>query len=167
MDKPEVIYQRFIERYKDDCAGFAREICGLEPTWQQEQMFQAIVKDDARVACRSGHGTGKSCSIAIVLLWWLFCRPLSRVIVTSGSMGTIQNSLWPEVLGWFYRIANAEETQIFKAWFECTTRSIYHKQRKDWKAEVRVVRTENPQSIAGVHAKDLLYLVEEASSLQL
>ena len=52
MDKPEVIYQRFIERYKDDCAGFAREICGLEPTWQQEQMFQAIVQSSFRQYCQ-------------------------------------------------------------------------------------------------------------------
>jgi hypothetical protein len=164
--QPEQIYKRFTERYRNNCAGFAREICRMNPTWQQEQMFQAIVKDDARVSCRSGHGTGKSCSLAIILLWWLFARPMSRIIVTSGSMGTIQNSLWPETLGWFYRVANAEETRIFGHWFEATSRSIYHKTLKHWKCEVRAVRSENPQSIAGAHARDLLYLVEEASSLQ-
>ena len=167
MDKrPEELYRRFTEKYRDDCAGFARDICKMNPTWQQSEMFEAIVQDDARIACRSGHGTGKSTSLAIITLWWMFTRPLSRIIITSGTFQTIMNSLWPEILAWYFRVVNAPETAIFGRWFEITGRSLYHKRRKDWKCEVRVVQSFNIQALAGVHAKDLLYLVDEASSLQ-
>jgi phage terminase large subunit len=166
MSAPIQVYERFCGRYQNDTELFSKEVAGMLPTGQQLEMLKAYDKPAARVSCRSGHGTGKTADLSIISLQSLLTKPFSRVIITSGSLGTITGSLWPEISTWFHRIVKQPEYKMFANWFFVGRTMLYHKQYPDtWNIKIRVVRKENPQTIAGAHCENLLYLVEEASSL--
>ncbi|MGI3294311.1 terminase, partial [Acinetobacter baumannii] len=44
------------ERYRYDIYAFAVEALGVEPTWQQELLFESIAFDGSRTSVASGHG---------------------------------------------------------------------------------------------------------------
>lgn len=47
---------KFCEKYRYDIFSFAVEVVGLNPTWQQAQLFEAIAFDGSRTSVASGHG---------------------------------------------------------------------------------------------------------------
>lgn len=49
-------YPAFVERYAFDALRFAVEVIGLEPTWQQVELFNGVSVPGARVSVSSGHG---------------------------------------------------------------------------------------------------------------
>lgn len=49
-------YPAFVERYAFDALRFAIEVCGLEPTWQQVELLNAVSNPGCRVSVASGHG---------------------------------------------------------------------------------------------------------------
>ena len=52
---------------------YANQRLGLNLTWQQAQLLNAIAKPEARVSVRSGHSTGKSAAMATAIWWKLEC----------------------------------------------------------------------------------------------
>ena len=57
---------------------FVRSIIGVEPEqWQCDALY--AVRDNDRVAIRSGHGIGKTAFLSWLILWWLLTRTPSRV----------------------------------------------------------------------------------------
>ena len=57
--------------WKRDPLLYVRQRFGVEPTWQQVQILEAIRPKGAKVSVRSGHGIGKSSSAAWVLSWFV------------------------------------------------------------------------------------------------
>ncbi len=49
-------YKSFVERYAFDCTRFAIEVCGLNPTHQQIQLFDSVSAPGSRTSVSSGHG---------------------------------------------------------------------------------------------------------------
>ena len=43
---------------------YVQQRFGIEPTWQQAEILEAIKRPGAKVTVRSGHGIGKSSSAA-------------------------------------------------------------------------------------------------------
>ena len=61
-------YLRLRHHWRRDPVAYVRQRFGVEPTWQQAQILQAIAPPGAKVSVRSGHGIGKTtCSAWIVL----------------------------------------------------------------------------------------------------
>ena len=110
------------------------------------------------------HNTGKTYSTAAILLWWIVCRPFSRAIVTAANMETVNRVTWAELS----RLFNAfkELAPEIGEQFELTKTQFFHKSfAQEWFAIARTAPKDNPQGLAGQHAKDLLYIVEEASAV--
>lgn len=53
-------WQRLALRYRNNRVKFAVEVMGIQPSWQQRQILEAMDLPGARVSVASGHGTGKS-----------------------------------------------------------------------------------------------------------
>ena len=166
MPTQEQFYEDFIKKFQGNCAGFVTNVIGAKPTIQQMELLEAFDEDYARISVRSGHGTGKSCTASWLILYLMVCYPFSRTIVTSASLDNLKKTLWAELQKWFYTMIDKPATQIFANWYEITSTQMYHKARnKEWFAVMRTARPENPQAIAGQHADNLLYIVDEASAL--
>jgi hypothetical protein len=56
-------------RFRDDPAAFCREVLGFLPWAKQIEILEAV-RDNRRVAVRSGHKIGKSSCAAALALWY-------------------------------------------------------------------------------------------------
>lgn len=60
MSDPRLIkhpdYINFVKRYSADLPRFAKEVCGLDLTWQQDEVCKSVQDFGSRVTISSGHG---------------------------------------------------------------------------------------------------------------
>ena len=61
-------YLRLRQHWRRDPVVYVRQRFGVEPTWQQVQILQAIAPAGAKVSIRSGHGIGKTTAAAWIVL---------------------------------------------------------------------------------------------------
>lgn len=87
-------------KYRDDPIAFAREVLGIEP-WGDEQRGQIAlmraIQQHTRVAVRAGRKVSKSCTLAIMALWWYCCWYDAQVIMSSTTARQVDEILWREL----------------------------------------------------------------------
>lgn len=99
---------------RDDPAGFA-EIVLRVPEWidtkgqrRRLRKWQADLCEEIRlrlargernlaVTVRSCHGAGKTFIGGVLVPWWLFTRPDSRVLTTAPTWAGVEGLIWPEI----------------------------------------------------------------------
>ena len=89
IDDPR--YLHFATRYAFDLVRFAAEVVGMTPTHQQVELFQSVAPPGSRTSVRSGHGSGKSRSLAVITLWHLLCYPKSNTMLTAPKIEQVRN----------------------------------------------------------------------------
>lgn len=82
--------------YQNDPVAFAREVLGVEPWSKQVEILEAV-RDNMRVAVRSGHKIGKSNCAAILALWFYCSWDSARVVMTSTTSRQVDAILWREI----------------------------------------------------------------------
>ena len=137
------------------------------PTEQQKELFRAIKSEVSRgragrphFSIRSGHGTGKSTSLAQLAIWFLLTRPQGLIPCTAPSAHQLQDVLWKEISRWLARLLPP-----FDSLLELTTDRLRFKNPKRdglGEAIARTARKENPDALQGFHHADILYMVDEA-----
>jgi len=156
----------FCKRYAGDCARFAIEVQQLKPSMQQLQLFDAVSKSAARVSVTSGHGTGKTTSIANIVLWHLLCYPQSITLLTANDMDQVKATLFKEISLALERIRRgyhgwiAEYVEILA---NASARIVDFEQT--WRIESKTANDKTANKMAGRHGKWLLIIADEASSL--
>ena len=60
--------------------------------WQREALY--AVRDNDRVAIRSGHGIGKTAFLSWLILWWVLTRSPSRIACTANTASQLSYILW-------------------------------------------------------------------------
>jgi len=146
--------------YYQDPIIFSKQILGIKPDKQQESVITQLYKKK-KATVRSGRGTGKTFTAGMVVWHFLSTRSNSQVYITAPSGGTISGAIWP-TLGKMYDTMNP----IYKDQFEFQTSQIKHKDHEfTWFAKSRTARLENPDALAGTHAKNMLYVIDEASGV--
>lgn len=139
---------------------------GKHITWQQAEILSAVEraiqnKDKKRISIRSGHGIGKSTTLAWLILWFLFTRPFSQVPCTAPTSDQLFDVLWKELAKWIYKLPKEIQTQ-----FEWSTTYIRMKERPEtWFARARTARKEAPEALAGIHGEHVLFICDEASGI--
>lgn len=83
-------------RYRDDPVAFFREILGIEP-WSRQIDVLEMLRDNNRVAWKSGRRVSKSNTDAGAGLWWYSSHPNARVILTAPTARQVDGILWREV----------------------------------------------------------------------
>ena len=137
---------------------------GLEK-WQGDlldDVARAKREGKRRFAIRSGHGTGKSTTQAILILWFvLFHRDL-KVPVTANSADQLRDVLWSEIAKW-----HRELPKFLKDMIELNTERVFVKADPDGSfAVARTARPERPEALQGFHAGTLGFFIEEASGIE-
>lgn len=76
---------------------FAVIVLGLDPYDWQFGVYEDI-NDFRRTAVVAANGSGKTVSlVAPAVLWWLYCFPRGRIVLTSGSWRQLEDQLWAAV----------------------------------------------------------------------
>lgn len=129
--------------------------------WQQEALT-ALRDGKHRLSIRSGHGVGKTTFTAwIVLFALLCCGPDTKVPIAAGSRDQLRDTIQPEINKWHSRLPPALAAQV-----DVTIERISIKAAPEEAFAVfRTASKDNPQALAGFHAKNLWFLIDEASAV--
>ena len=149
------------EHYYDNPVLFAEEVIGITLTEQQEKALSLLAKGKHKLAIKSGHGTGKSCLEAIAILWFLCTRPLCRVVITAPSARQLYDVLMAEVKDWYLRSV-LNDMDLFRF-----TRDNIRINNREYETVwfATCVSVSNPENISGMHAQDILAVVDEGAGV--
>jgi len=165
------LYLELRSFWKRDPLLYVRQRFGASPTWQQQQILEAIAPPGAKVSIRSGHGIGKTTAAAWALMWHLETHDYSKVPCTAPSSHQLRDVLWAELSKWRRRAdeVSAQRGDHPRFWlgrlFRLVTDSLTDPGAREWGAFARTARKENPEALQGFHAAHLLYVLDEASGI--
>lgn len=118
------------------------------------------------ICVHSGHGTGKTAFAAWCLTHFLVTRPYCKVPCIAPVGPQLKTNLWPEVHLWIRKSPLLQEILKWQA------EKIYWKeaQGKEWFAIPRTVNVkasaeEQAETLAGIHADNMLVIVDESSGV--
>lgn len=145
---------------------FGEFVKGRHLTWQQWVFFLCLekaLKGDAsrRISAVSGHGTGKSCDMSMVILWFLFCFYNAQIPCTAPTSDQMYDILWKEIAVWLHRMP--PQISILYQWESSHVRM--QQSPETWFARAKTASKENPEALAGVHGDNVCMIIDEASGV--
>lgn len=166
--------------YQNDPVAFAREVLGVEPWFKQVEILEAV-RDNMRVAVRSGHKIGKSNCAAILALWFYCSFEAARVVMTSTTSRQVDEILWREVRMMraksgkcvackaaekadpFLQIARpCPHSTLIGGELADTARSGF---KSDDFREIVGFTAKQAEAVAGISGANVLYIGDEASGI--
>ena len=85
-----------LQRYNRAPIAFVREVLLQEPDAWQIEALRGFARGFTRHSIKSGHGVGKSCLAAWVVLWFICTRAPFKCALTAPSAPQLFDVLWPE-----------------------------------------------------------------------
>lgn len=164
-------YLALREVWRDSPLLYVRQRFGVEPTFQQRAMLNAIAPYGAKVTVRSGHGVGKTSTASWIIFWHIETHDYAKIPCTAPSAHQLRDILWSELTKWrraadAYALAQGLHPYLaLSRLFHLTTDRLYDPTAKDTEALARTAKKENPDAIQGFHADHLLYVIDEASGV--
>lgn len=148
---------RIQRRWRSDIIAFAREALNITPTEQQAKVLRAFEREGSMTTVRSGHGTGKTSSLAICALWHTTLFTPSKTIVTAPTYPQLKDSFLPE-LGLI--LSNA--IPWFKDTISLTSDRMFVNGRENLQfMSARTARPGQETSLQGARADYTAYLIDE------
>jgi hypothetical protein len=110
---------------------------------------------------RTGHGVGKSFTLAAASLWFFFTRPFCRVIYMGPSWTQLKNYLWSEIDKMWLRMPPE-----FQAIAHRSEQQNYYMKgfRRQWAGFT--MSPQNSNLIEGLHAGHIMLIFEEAKAIR-
>lgn len=152
-DRPQPLWE-----YKDDPAGFVREVLGIRPLAYQVKIMESV-RDNRSTAVASCHGAGKTMVAAMVVLWF-FCTRKPAVVITTAPTGRqVKNLLWRYIRKLHAKAKRKLPGQVLSV--EMKTDSL---EDSDWWALGFASRDSN--AAQGVHSENVLIVYDEATGVE-
>lgn len=82
--------------YRDDPAGYAADVLGVEWWDRQREIAEALVTH-SRVMVRASHGVGKTHASGGIVNWWFDTRAPSIALTTAPTSVQVRDLLWREI----------------------------------------------------------------------
>lgn len=161
-------YQVFRGKYLRDPAGFVRDCIIWEEgegpaSYQVEALYE--LQKHRRVSVRGPHGLGKTSLSAWGVLWFALTRDAGKddwkVPTTASAWRQLTKFLWPEIHKWAHRL---KWDKIGREPFDEKT-ELLDRNLKLRNGEAFPLASNNASMIEGAHAKDLLYIFDEAKEI--
>ena len=153
-----------IQAWRKDPVKFAVEALGQKPWKAQRAILEAMGKSGAKVTAKSGHGTGKSFTLAILIWHQLVCWNDAKVVCTAPTSHQLFDVLWSEVAKLHKKLPPSLADK-----FKINNDEVYCVEAKQtWKAVARTARADQPEGLQGFHQAEpdrLLVVVEEGSGV--
>lgn len=158
-----------MQYYRGNPVGFAYEMlnCQLQ-RWQAFALRVLADGDTERFSIKAGVGPGKTCLLAIAILWWLSTIYPSVVPCTAPSQHTLSDKLWKEIKKWMDNSKGGWANKYFE-WQ--AQRIVLREAPQRHFAVGRVgkisVTASGDQSFAtqGYHEENLLAVLDESSGI--
>lgn len=145
-----------LEIYYDDPVAFLEDMLDMEcDNWQA--LVASDVASEPKVAVKSGQGVGKTALEAGLILWFLVCRPYSKVIATAPTMQQLYDVLWAEIAKWL----NTSKVKNLLTWTKTKVYMVGDSER--WFATAKTAT--KPENMQGFHEDHMLIVVDEASGV--
>lgn len=139
---------------------FVEDIIGAKPTEQQKLFINSVCKYK-KVAVKSGHKTGKSTSLAWLVLWFMATRFCCKIPCTAPTTSQLKDVLWAELSKW-HRQMDEEFSEQF---IVLGDRFCHKDHQKEYFAIARTARKENPEALQGYYANDVMFILDEAAGI--
>lgn len=148
---------------REDAVFFVTEVIGAKPFNYQIDILKAI-SDPAinRIVWHTAHGVGKTTTMSWITAWFLFTRANSKVITTASVNRQVREVLWPEIHRWMNKAKPNLELIGWKWPFTLLDMKLEISQ--EWFA--LGASSDTPENMEGFHADHLLYIVDEAKTVE-
>ena len=145
--------------YRDDPAGFARDILGSE-WWAAQEEIAGLLATNRRVAVKAANGVGKTFLAADLLIWFLYTHSPSVVLTTAPTWRQVESLLWEEVRR---RVHTVNVRAELDATRPKLPGSLLQTKLKVGEGHFAMgLSTDEPVRFQGFHADDLLVILDEA-----
>lgn len=145
-----------LEIYYDDPLAFLEDMLDMNcDDWQGE--VAADIAAHPKVAVKSGQGVGKTALEAGLIIWFLVCRPYSKVVATAPTMQQLYDVLWAEISKWL----DSSKVSDLLTWTK--TKVYMNGDSERWFATAKTAT--KPESMQGFHEDHMLIVVDEASGV--
>lgn len=141
---------------------------GKHITWQQSLLLiavqRAITEADfpKLIAVKAGRGTGKSNVLSMLILWYLFSFPLSKIPCTAPTADQLFAVLWSEA-----NLMLSKMKPEFAGQYEWTSSFIKMKAHPIvWYARAKTSAKGQTGSLAGVHSVSTMAVADEAYDIE-
>lgn len=138
---------------------------GGPDTWQIAILEEVAAKlrgdpdVNVREATASGHGIGKTTTVAWLCLWAMSTRAHLSGVVTANTMSQLSTKTWRELALWHKRLVN-------RHWFKWSATKFWHvKEPETWFISAEPNTEHNSEAFAGRHAKYKIIIFDEASAI--
>lgn len=163
MTAPAVpdLFDEFLARYAGNSVLFVREVLGADPYPDQLEMLEAYDRGDRNIAKRSGHGPGKTTTLAWIITHHAACKYKQKTVCTAPTSAQLFDALYSETVIWFNKLP-----AVVRSLFEIKSESIVL--IADPEASFISFRTssaDKPEALAGVHSDHVLLICDEASGI--
>lgn len=149
-------FLEILDYYYDNPVAFFEDILSMTPDDWQKDVLNDLV-EHPKVSVRSGQGVGKTALEAGAIIWFLVCRPYSRVIATAPTMQQLYDVLWAEIAKWL-------NTSLVKDLLKWTKTKVYMiGDDERWFATAKTAT--KPENMQGFHEEHMLIVVDEASGV--
>ncbi len=155
-------YLGMLETYSHDWALAMFCFFGKYPDHQQLIMLNSIFQENSRTSVTSGHGTGKSDLLSMIIIMFMIFNPKCRVVVVAAKLQVVKDSIWSNINENFQALE--KRMPWIAHYFEVTDQHFYERSHKHvWRASAKGYRINNEQTLAGEHKDVMLTVIEEAS----
>lgn len=155
----------FCAKYAFNLPAFMTVVLGREPTHQQLELLVSVNPPGSRTSVRSGHGSGKTASLACMALWHLLCYPKSNTMITAPKIEQVKNAAWKEMADAVDLIRRGREAWIADyVAFEAERVCIKH-YKQQWFIFAKTAPRGSPENLAGMHRDWYLVIADEASGI--
>lgn len=150
------------ERYRSDPVGFVRDVLRVESIADyQAEILEAVLKY-RRVCVRSLHGAGKTTTCAWIVLWFTSVFDECKVPTTASAWRQLSEFLWPEIHKWALKADWARigmrvrrNVELLNLRFNVSDTAFAF-----------ALSSTDEAKIEGAHSEKLLYLFDEAKTIQ-
>jgi hypothetical protein len=151
----------FLKRYGNDWPRLVREMMGVTPDEWQEEVLRDVQNGVRGVSIRSCHGPGKSAVLSWACICFMLTRFPGKIVQTAPSSPQLFDALYAETRGWINNLP-----PFLKELLVVTSDRIALKAAPDELfLSARTSRAESPESMQGVHSKNVLLIGDEASGI--
>lgn len=156
------LYVEVVEKCASSRLYFVENVLGVEHVedWQREAL-EYMDGGGSRLSVRSGHGVGKTALCAWLALHYVLFRNDVKVVVTAPASSQMKDGLIPETKLWARRLPD-----VFRQQIDWTEDRVFRVEDRDNNfISFRTARQDAPEALAGIHAKHVLVIVDEASGV--
>lgn len=160
-------WKPFCRKFAPDIVRFMHEVLGLRPTPHQIELFRSVAPSRSRTSVASGHGTGKTSGTSVIVLWHMLCFPMSITLITANDMDQLKATMWKEIGTNVERIRQNKQFGWIADHIEVLANATMRVKgfEDTWFVESKTANAKTANKMAGRHAKWLLIIADEASTV--